>query len=215
MTKFKALTKKQKIEHIWEYYRFHIIGTILGIIFLTNLLVTIFSPRPPAPAANVVIIGKVWHDDEKIASLTSKMEHIIGYDEDERVEINFFPVNWEEQSQLTMGMEQKLMVMLYSKEIDVYGLEKERFFSYVKNLEETMFESLEDIPALASILEENKDKLAKVSFGEEEEEKVYGIFINDNIKFKDMGLGEDFLITIPIVSENKDNAVKVIQWLYE
>lgn len=215
MTKFKALTKKQKIEHIWEYYRLHIIGSIVGIIFLTNILVTIFSPRPPAPAAQIVIVGKLVQDDEKIASLTSEMEHIIGDGEDQRIELSFLPVDWAEYSQLTMGMEQKLMVMLHTKEIDVFGLEKERFASYVESLEESMFEPLDDIPALAKILEQNKENLMKVKFEDQEQEKVYGIFVKDNIKLKKIGLGDDFLITIPIVSENKDNAVKVIQWLYE
>ena len=65
------------------------------------------------------------------------------------------------------------------------------------------------------VLEENKENLMKVKFEDQEQEKVYGIFVTNNIKFRDMGLGEEFLITIPVVSENKDNAVKVIQWLYE
>jgi len=215
MTKFKALTRKEKIEHIWEYYKFHIIGTIVTTIFLINLLVTIFSPKLPEPGAHVVMIGSLAQDDEKTASLTSEMEHIIGDGEDERVKLTFFSVNWEETSQLTIGMEQKLMVMLHTREIDILGLEKQRFDVYAKNLDESMFESLEDISTLEKILEQNQDNLVKVKFGDEEEEKVYGIFVKDNIKFKKMGLGDDFIMTIPVVTKNKDNAVKVIQWLYE
>ena len=30
--KFKSMNSKQKLEYIWEYYRFTILGTIIGVL---------------------------------------------------------------------------------------------------------------------------------------------------------------------------------------
>lgn len=215
MTKFKQLTKKEKVEHIWEYYRFHIIGTIVGVFFMVNLLVTIFGPKPPEPAANLVIVGGYVGNEEKVDKFKSDIANIIDEGENGTVDLNILSVNWEEHSELTMAMEQKFMIMFQTKELDVLILEREKFDTYVKNLESTLYQPLETIPELAEILAANEDNLVRCKFLDDETEKVYGLFVKDNIKLKEIGLRDDFIITIPIVTEKRDNAVEVIRWLYE
>ena len=215
MTKFKALTKKEKIEHIWEYYRFHIIGSIIGIFFIANMLVTVFGPKPPEPVANVVIAGSYVGDDEKIDQFRNDIENIIDQGGNGKVNLNILSVNWEHQSEMTMAMEQKFMIMFQMREVDVLLLEKEKFDSYVDKLDSTMYQPLESIPELAQILEANKDNLVMRKFPDDAGERVYGLFVKDNIKLKDMGLGDNYIISIPVVANNPDHAAEVIKWLYE
>ena len=44
--KFKSMNSKQKLEYIWEYYRFTILGTIIGVLLVGNLVYTMLKPKP-------------------------------------------------------------------------------------------------------------------------------------------------------------------------
>ena len=215
MTKFKALTKKEKVEHIWEYYRLHIIGTMAGVFFVVSILMTIFGPKPPEPAADLVIVGGYVGHEEKVAQFKSDIEDIIDQGEEGKVNVNIMTVIWEEQSEVTMAMEQKLMLMFQTRELDVLILEKEKFDIYVNNLDSTLCQPLESIPELAQILEDNQESLVRRKFRDDDTEKIYGISVKDNIKLKEIGLQDDFIVVIPIVAKNTENAVEVIKWLYE
>lgn len=212
MSKFQELTRKEKIEHIWEYYKFHIIATAVGVFFVIQLLVLIFGPKPPKPLANVVIMGRYIHDDEKIDEFTNQIENIIDGGEIGKVELNMFPVDWSQSSQLTMAMEQKLMLMMQAKEIDVLIVEKEKFDAYTANNDYSGFVALDEIEELKEILESNKNNLIQNNHNEN---KVYGISTINNIKLQELGVGSNFIISIPMISENRDHAVKVIEWMYE
>ena len=215
MTKFKALTKKEKVEHIWEYYRLHIIGTMAGVFFVVSILMTIFGPKPPEPAADLVIVGGYVGHEEKVDQFKSDIEDIIDQGEEGKVNVNIMTVNWEEQSEVTMAMEQKLMLMFQTRELDVLILEKEKFDIYVNNLDSTLCQPLESIPELAQILEDNQESLVRRKFRDDDTEKIYGISVKDNIKLKEIGLQDDFIVVIPIVAKNTENAVEVVKWLYE
>lgn len=215
MTKFQKLTRKEKIEHIWEYYRFHIIAGIVGIFMVSSLLITIFGPKPPDPLVNVVIMGAYRHDDEKIGDFKADIEDIIDQGEEGKVVTNIFPVNWDSATPMDVAMNQKLMLMFQVREIDVMIIEERKFDSFIDNLDETIYEPLEGKAEIAGILEANEDKLVKRKLAGDLEEKVYGIQVKDNKKLEALGLGDDYIISVPFVSQKKENALKTIKWLCE
>ncbi|HHX60392.1 MAG TPA: hypothetical protein GX707_06605 [Epulopiscium sp.] len=215
MTKFQKLTKKEKVEHIWEYYRFHILGGIIVVFMLSSLLFEIFGPQPPKPVVNVVIMGMYAHDDENVEKFKKEIEDIIDNGEQGKVEVNMFQVDWDSGSQMDMAMNQKLMLMFQAKEIDVMIIEENKYDSYIVNLEEGIYESLEDALELTQVLEDNKDKLVKRKLANDPQEKVYGLYAKDNIKLQSIGLKDDYVVSIPTISQHKDNAFKTIKWLYE
>lgn len=46
-TDFKSLTTKAKIGYIWDYYRFHILGTVLAVVILFSVIHHFVSYREP------------------------------------------------------------------------------------------------------------------------------------------------------------------------
>ena len=215
MSKFQKLTKKEKVEHIWEYYRFHILGGTLGVIMLSSLLFQIFGPQPPAPAASIVIMGVYVHDDEANANFEKEIENIIDNGENGKVEVNMFQANWDAASPMDLAMNQKFMLMFQAKEIDVMIVGEQQYDSYIINVQESIYESLDDKAELAEVLEKNKDKLVKRKLEGDIKEKIYGLYAKDNIKLKSIGLEDDYVVSIPRISDNKENALKTIKWLYE
>lgn len=215
MTKFKQLTKKEQIEHIWEYYKWHIIGSIFGVVLITHLLITIFGPKPPKPATNIVIMGKYIQEEEKVFDFKQGIQSILDEETKGQVEINDFPVDWAESSPLTMAMEQKLLLMFQAKEIDILVIEKEKFDAYLQYNEESPFEALDTEELLIPILENNKDKLIKHKFANSNKEQVYGLSVQGNPKLEGIGLNSDFIIAIPVVASNREYAVKCVEWIYK
>lgn len=215
MTTFQKLTKKEKVEHIWEYYRYHIIGGVLGVFMLGSLLIQVFGPQPPEPAASVVVMGIYAHDEDKVNQLKQAMKDIVQTEEGGQVELTMHQVDWDSSSPMDMAMNQKLMIMFEAKEIDVMIIEESRFDLYVDNVEYAMYEPLEDQPVLKETLEANPESIAKRRFQEDTSEKIYGLYAKDSKKLKDIGLGDNFIVSVPVVSTKMENAFKVIKWLYE
>lgn len=215
MTKFKELTRKEKVEHIWEYYKLHIIGGGLAIFMLGALLIQIFGPQPPEAAVNLVIMGLYDHDDEKLNSFEKEIENIINNGEDGKVQVDTFMVDWNTPSTMEVAMNQKLMLMFQAREIDVMIIEEEKYNQYIRNIEDNIYESLDDKPELVQILQDNEDILVKRKVEGDTKEQVYGLYAKDNPKLQGIGLSDNYVISIPVIAENKINAIKTIEWLYK
>ena len=65
----EGMTLKQKINHIWYYYRLHIIGSIVLIGMVTSFIYT--SMNSKIPVLNVTLLGK-YADAAKIETLQNK-----------------------------------------------------------------------------------------------------------------------------------------------
>ncbi len=215
MTKFQKLTRKEKVEHIWEYYRYHILGGAFTVFIVASLLIQVFGPQPPEPVVSVVVMGVYVNDMDKIEAFKAEIEDIIDNGENGPVELNMFQVNWESTSPMDVAMNQKLMLMFQAQEIDVMIVEKEKFNSYIVNVEEGIYEPFEGVEEIRETLEANEENLVKRKLKGDTERRVYGLYSKGNEKLQKVGLGDDFVISVPIVSDKKENAFKVIKWLYE
>lgn len=213
MSKFKKLNKKEKVEHIWEYYRFHIIGGGLGLILLSSLLIQVFGPRPPEALVNVVIMGKYDHNDEAIESFKEEIADIIQNDEGKKVEVSISGVDWESASPMETAMNQKLVLLFQAREVDVMIVEEPKFDSFVDNFEERLFVALDQEVELEEVLKNNSDNLVKRLLPEDAKEQVYGISSKGNLKLQGIGLGEDYVISVLDLSEKKEDALKTVKWL--
>ena len=61
---FKEMDKKQKVKHIWTYYRYHIIAGIIACFMIFNFGKTIICPETPKDV-EVVMVGPLLINDEK------------------------------------------------------------------------------------------------------------------------------------------------------
>lgn len=215
MTKFQMLTKKEKVEHIWEYYRYHILGGAFTLFLIVSLAIQIFGPQPPEPAVSVVVMGVYAQDADKIQALKEDLENIIDNGENGPVELYMAQVDWNSTSPMDVAMNQKLMLMFQAQEIDVMIVEEDKFNTYIVNVDEPIYESFEGKPDISELLEANPEILVKRKLKGDTQEKTYGLYSKGNAKLASIGLGDDFVVSVPIISPKKENAFKVIKWLYE
>ena len=73
---FKDLSKKKKLEYIWDYYKLHIIGTILAVLALSSLIYTMFIRIPDTNFCGVAIYGQflsALNTDKMTADLNKEL----------------------------------------------------------------------------------------------------------------------------------------------
>lgn len=73
---FKDLSKKKKFEYIWDYYKLHIIGTILAVLALSSLIYTMFIRIPDTNFCGVAIYGQflsALNTDKMTADLNKEL----------------------------------------------------------------------------------------------------------------------------------------------
>lgn len=215
MSKLKNMSTKEKYEHIWEYYRYHIIGFAFAFFIISSILIGVFGPGEPESAVDVVIMGKYYNDADKVELFESEIENIIDEGKMGKVNVTMHNVDWDSPSSMEVALNQKLMLMFKTQEIDLMIVEETKFDSYVEMVQDGVYESLEDVADLSVILEKNKDKLVKRKMGNDKEEKVYGLYAKDVKKLQGIGLSDDYVVSVPVTSDKKENAFKVIEWLYK
>lgn len=176
-TPFKEFTFKEKVAHIWEYYRWHILGTIVGGVFLISLLVTVLTP-PRVYSVDIMLAGKTISNE-------TQQEDIERFAEEFDTQLNVTVIDWNNVSEMGAAMIQKIPLLVGIGELDVLGVSPEAFDSYLRQSGSDMFQALDTIPEFEALLEENKDRLVVSGYttnelGEiiEGEEHVYGIRVD-------------------------------------
>ncbi len=69
--KFKKLSRKERLEYIWDYYRYHILG-IVGAVFLAVIL---FPKSTPEPLLQIVLVNHELTSPFREESFTDYLEH--------------------------------------------------------------------------------------------------------------------------------------------
>ena len=223
----KAGIDEKKARNFYYYYKFHILGAIIAIIAI------VFTVRGCVtrvdPDFMTAFIGKISYYE------TEKLKDAIKLNIPEIKEPGFDGAFMSDDD--AMGGEQqyamnmKATVLFAAGEIDIFITDKVNFERYAK---QGAFLSLDEIAGQLGIdMEKNKDYIVKPEDGSEEdtgekptgdsannssdeigEAHLYGIDISNSIVLKEAGIyGEELIASIFIRCEQKDKAVKMLQFL--
>jgi len=127
--KLREMNFKKKVEYIWEYYKYQIIGVAIGLAILGSLLNTwIFNPPPDVGLFIAWNAG--FADHERLEELTATFtEHLTFQTEGEIAEISrFFTAT--DDPQMAMAHVQRLVAMLAGGQIDAFIMDGELFEEY-------------------------------------------------------------------------------------
>ena len=117
MSKFKALTTRQKIGYIRDYYSIHIIAAAVVIAIISwGLNHYIFNP-PPRTFINISFYGRFVPEDLRMTLAENLTNSLVEEGENYAVMIeNFFSSG---DIQFDMAMSQRMLALMTAREIDV------------------------------------------------------------------------------------------------
>lgn len=181
--KLKNMTFKEKLEYIWDYYHIHIISGVIIIIMSFSLLNALVF-NPPAD----IYAGVVFYNEYLDSTISDKL--IYEFDEtyvNPEDNLNLFITTLDtttENMELTVANQQKYVLMLAAKEIDVMVTNPETFEelkiqpSFI-NLEEVFpKDELEKYNVIYSDVSIDGEKIEPYICGIEKDGYTMGIVIN-------------------------------------
>ena len=210
---FKDLSKKKKLEYIWDYYKLHIIGTILAVLALSSLIYTMFIRIPDTNFCGVAIYGQflsALNTDKMTADLNKELN----LPEHTSVQLQDF---YSDSTDVMVEADLNQKFNTY-----VYALE---FHLLLSNAENTKnFTQVEYTTPITYYLSDEKvNELRKKGLvldakdPETGELKPYGISLKNSKILKKYNLFQNdtpYISFVPIV-DNTENTLKTLDILME
>lgn len=216
---FKDLTFLKKIEHIWEYYKIHIIGTIfIAVCFWMFINHTFINPDPEL-YCGIAIYGPHLSTEETQKIDAYLTEKNVEPDVNEAVTtLNFFFTEGTEGEDVLQDedMLNKFYTYLYALEIDLFIGTKEDFENCVKA---DFIDPLTDhLPAPTVKTFKDKGLLYYSKAPEDEEEKAYGIEVKNSALFREINILQDdtyYIGFVPLEGRKEKSAKTALEILKE
>jgi len=205
MADLKNMTRKEKIEYIWDYYKIHIIGGIFYIIILVSFIHG--QVTKVDYVANLTILTPVG-DNIKLEEAQKELTNVVVKDGDKKkqVLIDYIPIINPENPEPQML--QKFTVKMAAKEIDVIVLDKEIFDSLMK---QGVFMDLSKVKEI-DIQNIKADKIEGTS--SDGKDGIYGISAEGNSILEGMKVDtKNKVIAIMEGTERENTAVSIFKWL--
>ncbi len=200
--KFKDLSFFGKLHHIWYYYRWHIIGTILGTIALASLVYTMFIKTPTQTYCGVAIYDQFLSMEDNMA-LSAELTSALSLPSDQAVTVQSF---YTDSNDITVetDMNQKFNTYLYAGEIHIIISDEE----YIKAFTAAdYFAPADEFLPKDKFAAIDKNRLLYVKDPQSGKEKPFAIDISDSAVAKKYKLFTDkkaYLAFVPM-EEIKDN----------
>lgn len=209
-TKFEDLSLKQKVEHIWEYYKPVIFGIVAAIAVIVYIIVKIVTPEPDIIMNAVLINANTMEAPEEDTFVRYLQEY--GYDtETETISVNAsMYLDRENASQSSAASFQALVAMTMVGEIDLL-LGDNTAIDMLGSGSGLM--ELEDILP-PETLEKYKDRLYTVEDAETGALYVCGIQLPEGNPLQQDGYYGDYVLAaIPYTATHPDIAKEVLMYL--
>ena len=112
--KFKEMNTKQKVGYIWEYYRYAILGTIIGIFLVSQIVTTMLKPKDNFDA-HVVVTSKMVIDSAKME------EEEQFFKENFNTDLYYLPADWSQMDSQMVLNDQLMMLKIQVREVDIFA----------------------------------------------------------------------------------------------
>lgn len=211
-TPFREMTIRQKLEHIWEYYKPAIFGTIGGVAIIVYIIYKAVCPDPDA-ALNITLVNAngfdVVEEDTFIRYLKEQ-----GYDTSaETAYVNSnLTLDGENGGQASATSMQVLSAMVMVGEIDLlvgdeYTMQVVGAGGGLTPMDEILSPQQ---------MEQYQDRLYTVEDLETGEQHVCGIWLSeDNLLVQDGYYFGQVLVGMPYTAAHEELAADVITYLLE
>jgi len=220
IAKLREMSFKEKLEHIWEYYKFIILGLVIFLVIIGSLINAWFiNPQPKTALFLSWNTGYVLHEqlDELSEALTKRM---VDEKDNEVVSVTQILTSTDDPT-INMASQQRMIAMVAAGEIDVFILDSTMLVEYASNGLIVPMESI--LAEIRSIDREAYDRI--------EEKIVYTRFVSEEGQTKESIMGvnvetchlltdfdfydKDLIFCICATSKRLENAKAALIALFE
>lgn len=204
MVDLSKMTKKQKREYIWDYYKLHIIGSLIVIIVVGSFIYNMITAKEYE--FNVSVIGgylsadEINKIDEEITSL------IYGENENKKIAyVDYYSLTKKQNNnmlEMDYNMVQKFMAKIATQQVDVILMHKEIFIQYEPK---EFFFDLGEIDNL----DLNGVKLV------EKDGEIFGVYLEGNKIFnKSEYTNGEYIVCVPLSSTRQEQIVDFFDYIF-
>ncbi|MCL2425089.1 MAG: hypothetical protein FWD05_02010 [Oscillospiraceae bacterium] len=219
MSKLQDMTFRKKVEYIWEYYRYHIIGIAIASFLLISMMVAIFSPSPDTVL--FVSWSAGFATDEQVDNLTHELELLLTDDEKyEQVEVVFF-ITVEGDPLAESANLQRVVAMISTGHIDIFILNEQMLRDYsmggfVQSLDSILAEVESINPNVSRKIEDRAFITYLETEPHEFSEQLTGISIGDSPLLTELNFFEqELFFAVSVTSGQIENVVKTLIEFFE
>lgn len=211
LDKIKHMSKKEKMEYIWDYYKIHI---LVGVFIIIAVSWTIYTNvNKTEYVFNCTLLGEGVNLSKK-ADFEDKLTKIVLEEPEDKKQayMDFIEVKGSSNDEISIDpyAMQKLSARVAAGDIDILIVDEKNFQRFAM---QGMFERLDSFSEL-DLSDKNSIKIEKGS--EDVKSGIYGVRVKDNASLKDIGYNtEDKIVGIVTLSKNKDKGAAVLKWLQE
>lgn len=205
---YKDLKPKEKVEHIWIYYRFIILGILLGVVMIVWITTTIVINVNKVYALDVTIVGAYVEQtaaDKLRDDLQAffKEKGIKG-----EVVVDILNTSSTDPNE-TMAVSAKFMAKTSSNGLDLILSVGDVYQNYA---ESGLYASLDELFDNGTLKVEEKLKILNTAV-DTADEKVYGVDVTFNPLLSGIADPEKGLImSMCTSSEKKENTIEVLKY---
>lgn len=212
---FEEMNFSEKMEHIWEYYKLHIGGALLGLLLVGSLLnIYLINPAPDVVLDVSFRMSQRYYNSEYQETLTNNlMDVVVNYPDSETVSVELLPTDKDLDANMVMATEAKFMGKAEVQELDIFVMDEESF-RYM--LTEGYFMDIGQMEALTGITLKEDIKIYSTDPATQEDR----VFVVDARKlpgFDEVFLSDEgnYYAGIFVRSLSEENAMKALAYLSE
>lgn len=214
-TKLKDMAFKDKIWYIWEYYKFPILGAVIGVFLITSIGSAIYGNRFETALSCIILNSRIdGGEDTLFEYIDQDFRQYMGIPEDVKIELDAtMNLSFEDSSmnEFTYAQLAKIGAMVSSRELDVMIGTPDIIDHY------GALGGYEDLEKLlpAEVYQVVKADLYTVKNQENGQEIACGLLLENTDFAKNTGLILDKpVLGIVSSSTHTDTAVGLIRFLY-
>ncbi|PAE42507.1 hypothetical protein [Bacillus sp. 7884-1] len=191
------MSTKERFAYIWDYYKFHIIGSITAIILLILLISSIDEKKEAY--LNITILGN-GVNPEGIAQLQDQLTNELVKDKaDEEVFIETLSYDKSSPDAASRAGVQKMVAQITTGSIDLLIVNKE-LFEEISSQQNSLL-AINDLKGTGKRLPSN--------------EEVYGISTSDINLLAPLKLDENMVLCIPSNTKNLEQINELFSLISE
>jgi hypothetical protein len=208
--KMANMTRREKFNYIKEYYKFHIIGSLVLLAIITSFVVEARNKKEPV--LNVTLTG-AYVDNQKLQDLQDKATATLIKDNPKNkkiISMDFLIKSDDPGDQYSYASSQKLMASLAAADIDILILDKQ---SFEVNGKEGIFMRMDTLPQYSTLDLNDYEPLRLSDKENNVEEGIYGFSLENSQFFKNVDYDtKDKILGIAANSKNVDKSLEFIKW---